>query len=1051
MKKTSPFIIYDAAAGSGKTYTLVKEYLKIILNSKKEGYYKHLLAITFTNKAVTEMKQRIIDNLVLFSQPDAIENPSEMATQIAGETGLTSIQIQTQSKKIVKHLLHHYSNLNIETIDHFNHRLIRTFARDLKLSGNFEVCLDTSKLVSEAVDQLISKAGEDPNTTKVLLDFALEKTDDDKSWDISKDIVKTAGLLFNENDAIHIAKLKEKTLKDFTTFKHEILYKKKFLSEKIQNIAANTLQLIEESGLQYDDFSSKFLPNYFLKLKAGSFNVTFGLKWQEDMNNKPLYPGRVKKDTPEIAIIIDEITPVFISNFEETKELVPQILLLNSMLKNIIPLSVINLVNAEIDIIKEEKNVLPISEFNSLINNEIKDQPVPFIYERMGERYRHFFIDEFQDTSLLQWDNLKPLIDNALSQQFQNEETGSLLLVGDAKQSIYRWRGGLPEQFIGLCNDDNPFSIDKDIRQLPKNYRSYDEIIKFNNDFFTFIASYFGDPVHKELYGLGNRQQANKKKGGYVHFKFIESQNKEEKDELYAKHIFQTIVNLKERGYEESEICILTRKRKDGIVLGAYLLEQGISIISSETLLLKHSSLVQVLVDSLTLSLYPENEEIKINLLNFLHQHFSIKEEKHTFFNKFLTISTKDFSQLLNFYGIDFDISIMQSVPLYQSCEYCIRKFKLDLKADAYLFEFMDIVFEFEQQPKTSKILFLEEWEAQKENSSIPISSGKKGIQLMTIHKAKGLEFPIVLFPYADLNIYKEIEAKAWFPVTNDQSGFEETLINFNKDVEKYGAFGEEIYQKRRNTLELDNFNLLYVTLTRAIEQLYVYAEKPKEMKDNYPTSYNHLFVGFLKSIGQWNKTKDTYEFGSPIKLSFEKKSSKKKSFIPNFISTSPLKHNINIVTTEASVWETDAEKALFTGTLLHDTMEMIKNKEDVDFVFEDLINSGVIPLEVLQSLKETVSIIVTHPELSHFFEFSEKVINERDIITSAGTILRPDRLNFNKDNSVTVIDYKTGAPNTKHHAQINGYALALEEMGYNISEKILIYSINKDIVINKV
>lgn len=363
----------------------------------------------------------------------------------------------------------------------------------------------------------------------------------------------------------------------------------------------------------------------------------------------------------------------------------------------------------------------------------------------------------------------------------------------------------------------------------------------------------------------------------------------------------------------------------------------------------------------------------------------------------------------------------------------------------------MDIVFEFEQQPKTSKILFLEEWEAQKENSSIPISSGKKGIQLMTIHKAKGLEFPIVLFPYADLNIYKEIEAKAWFPVTIDQSGFEETLINFNKDVEKYDAFGEEIYQKRRNTLELDNFNLLYVTLTRAIEQLYIYAEKPKEVKDNYPTSYNHLFAGFLKSIGRWKKTKDTYEFGSPIKLSFEKKSSKKKSFIPNFISTSPLKHNINIVTTEASVWETDAEKALFTGTLLHDTMEMIKNKEDVDFVFEDLINSGVIPLEVLQSLKETVSIIVTHPELSHFFEFSEKVINERDIITSTGTILRPDRLNFNKDNSVTVIDYKTGAPNKKHHAQINGYALALEEMGYNISEKILIYSINKDIVINKV
>ncbi len=1047
MEKKVPFVIYDAAAGSGKTFTLVKEYLKIILQAKNEGYYKYILAITFTNKAVAEMKQRIINSLFVFSQEGIRNNPPEMAIQIAEETDLSLKKIQTQSKKVLKHLLHNYSSFSVETIDSFNHRLIRTFARDLKLSGNFEVSLDIPKLINEAVDQLISKAGENPKTTKALIDYALEKTDDDKSWDISKDIAKASGLLFIENDFVHIEKLKKKSFDEFLIFKEQLFIKRKGLTKRIKEIAENTLQLIEEAGLEFTDFSSGYLPKHFQKLASGKFDLNFKAKWQEALGEKPLYPGRVLKEAPELAAVLDELEPSFIENFNDSKKLAYQELLVKSMLKSVTPLSVINLVNQEIEAIKEEQNILPISEFNHLIYNEIKNQPTPFIYERLGERYRHFFIDEFQDTSLLQWQNMIPLIENALS--YRDETQGSLLLVGDAKQSIYRWRGGLPEQFIGLCDASNPFQTEKELLHLTVNYRSCKEIIEFNNEFFSFISKHFGDSNHEKLYISGNQQKSTNKKGGYVKFEFIDSKNKEETHKMYAEKAHESITSLLGNGFEEKDICILTRRKADGILLGTYLQEQGITIVSSETLLLQHSLTVQFLIDCLTINLFPNNEEVKINFLEFLHQHLSVTEEKHTYF---LNLLNEDvFSNYLKD-KLNFSFNKMQSLSLYDSFEYCIRIFKLDGIADAYLFGFMDLVFDFEQQPKAGKISFLEDWELQKEKASIPVSEGVNGIQLMTIHRAKGLEFPVVLFPYADIDIYYEKEPKSWFPVKDKDFDFDETLIYSNiNSIKEFGDEGKEIYKLQKHTLELDNLNLLYVTLTRAEAQLYIYTKKPNEIKDNKIKTYNQFFSEFLKHKGLWEEEKDIYEFGTLLSTSTKINESETKIILPDYISTPPEEHNLNVVTADAFLWDTEKEEAISSGTLLHEIMEKIKHEEDLVLVFEELENESEIYLEEMQSLRNAITSIVTHPKLNHFYKSSEEILNEKKIITSDGKILIPDRLNFHNDNSVTIIDYKTGASNKKHEIQINSYERALIEMGYRVSEKILIYSSSEGIVVNKV
>ena len=445
MQLNSSFTIYNASAGSGKTYTLVKAYLKILFSSSNQYLFKNILAITFTNKAVAEMKERIIDMLKTFSEAAILKTSSSMFNDICEELEIEPKELHEKSKKLLNTIIHNYAAFDISTIDGFTHKLIRTFAHDLKLPLNFEVELDQDLLLNEAVDSLIAKAGTDDALTKILVDFAIEKADDDKSWDVSFDFNKIAKLLVNENDMPFIETLKHKTLSDFKGLKANL--KKDIVSFEKQIIeeAQSVLTLIEEAGLEFGDFSRGSLPKHFQNLVNKKFDVNFDLNWQIDLlENNPLYPKKVSDD---VASIINQIQPRLVNAFKNTKQFVFHLKFLKAFYKNVTPLSVLNAINNELNILKIEQNKMLISEFNSIISKEIQNQPTPFIYERIGEKFKHYFIDEFQDTSVLQWENLIPLLDNSLS-----AENGTTMLVGDAKQAIYRWRGGKAEQFIDLFN-----------------------------------------------------------------------------------------------------------------------------------------------------------------------------------------------------------------------------------------------------------------------------------------------------------------------------------------------------------------------------------------------------------------------------------------------------------------------------------------------------------------------------------------------------------------------------------------------------------------------
>ncbi len=1044
MQQSSPFTIYNASAGSGKTYTLVKEYLKILFASNHPEPFKRILAITFTNKAVAEMKSRIVDTLKTFADETVLKSNDSMFKSISNELEIDPAKLHTKAKLLLNSILHNYAAFDISTIDGFTHKLIRTFAHDLRLPLNFEVELDQDALLNEAVDSLIAKAGNDDELTKILVDFAIEKADDDKSWDVAFDFKKIAKLLVNENDMPYIKSLEDKTLNDFKTLKSQLKKEISELEKSIVENATTILELIEESGLEFKDFSSSFLPKHFEKLANGNFTVSFGTKWQEDIETKTLYPKRV---TDAIATIIEQIQPQLAASFNATKQAVFHLKFLKAFYKNVTPLSVLKVINNELQLLKEDQNKMLISEFNSIISNEIAEQPTPFIYERLGEKFKHYFIDEFQDTSVMQWGNLIPLLENSLS-----GINGSTILVGDAKQAIYRWRGGKAEQFINLFNKKNtPFQIKQQVKTLEENYRSHKAVVEFNNGFFKFLShQVFNNEDYAALYENAH-QNITKSNEGYVSLSFLEISKDDDRDEIFTKSVFNTIQHCLAKGFSLQNICVLVRKKKEGVAIADYLSQNNIPIISSETLLINNSPEVAFTNNLLQLLIQPNNNEVKIKVLNYLTALFNI-EDKHDFFSKHINLSTEKLLKSLDIYNVYIDNNALLQLPLYELTETIIRDFNLVKQSNAYIQFYLDVVLDFSQKKGSDISSFLEYFDKKKDSLSIISPIGQNAVQIMTIHKSKGLEFPVVIFPYADLDIYKEIEPKEWFSLDKERyNEFSHTLLNYNKDFENYGEEGLRLYNKHKSEQELDNINLIYVTLTRAIEQMYIISTKDISSKGVANSKkYSGLLINYLQNKGIWNESEDHYSFGNSEKTSEDIVNDKRILLHKEFISTAKENHNIKVITKSGLLWDTHQQKAIEKGNLIHDIMAQIKTSDDVDFVIDDFLKSSMINNEQAIAIGETIKNLLIHPKLQDYYTANYTIYNERDIISKDGIIIRPDRIVINSKNEAVIIDYKTGEQDKKHEQQLQSYQDVLEAMKISVQKKILIY-INDDILVKDI
>ncbi|CAM3467833.1 DNA 3'-5' helicase [Flavobacterium longum] len=1033
------FSIYDASAGSGKTYALVKEYLKIILTSAQEDTYRNILAITFTNKAVHEMKSRIVGSLSEFAKEQPSEKAQNLMRDIAAEAKLPLQEIQSKSRSIIRHIIHNYAAFDISTIDKFTHRVIRTFAHDLNLPTTFDVSLDTENLVAEAVDALIAQAGENPTLTDLLVDFTMEKTDDDKSWDISREIAETGKLILNDNNRNELQHFKGREIPEFMKIKAQLSGEVEKLELASASLAVEIWESIERNGINPASFSRGTFPNHIRSVIAREINDKRYSAPDEIAINK----------TAADRSLIENLIPSWLDILGQIYRNYEKLGFYRAFLKNITPLSLLNTVNAELTRIQQEQQILSIAEFNKLIYEHIQNQPAPFIYERMGEKYRHFFIDEFQDTSELQWQNLIPLIDNALSSEDLDGRRGSLMIVGDPKQSIYRWRGGKAEQFIALSKTHNPFNNpEKELFTLGRNHRSYSQVVDFNNDFFRFLSGEFEHEDYRDLYENRSRQQVNDKTGGYVELQFIPKDVDEEepidKEDLYVNAVFETISRCRDQGFSYGEIAVLTRKRDHGVAVANFLTAHGIPIISSETLIIANATEVRFIVNLLRYLRNGNDIESKALFLQYIGRHLQDTMPLHDFLAAGVAkVNEKEFEDWLSAFGetnAPLSFQDIRKKSLYEAVEFVVSRFVVS-PGNAYVQYFLDIVLERDMKAQGGISEFLEYWDRNAEKFSIPSPEHADAVRIMTIHKSKGLEFPVVIFPFAEENFALKPKDKLWLDSDESVLGLPKVLVDNTSAVEAFGSEASAVFKQKKQEELLDNINVLYVALTRAEEQLFVISAMNLTGKERMPAKNNlsSFFIRYLMEKNLFNETELRYVFGKSTRLSV--KTTAEKSTLPLPVLTAFLPPNaIRIAQRESLMWGTKQQEAIEYGNVVHEILSSIATAADVAAAVTRAVESGLITAAQRQDIDETIGRIISHESLREFYAGQYKVLSEKTIIRKDQSPVKPDRIVLVAEREVYLLDYKTGAHHPKYIAQLESYQHALESMGYRVSKKVLVY-----------
>lgn len=1009
---SQPFKIYNASAGAGKTYTLVFEFLSILLQKSDADSFKEILAITFTNKAANEMKERIIAQLQKLAKGELSD---EEIKRFEEKTGLSKEKIQVKSQAILTSILHNYALFSVSTIDKFNLRLMRSFSQDMGLSLNFDVEMDVNDILKESVDVLFSDLKENNDLSDLISKIAIENLEEDKHWDVSKDITEKAGKLFQDKFLEELKSFEKIPLKKLIEFREKA--KTNYFSSKkaILKTAQEVVDYCESKGLKTEDFKYKKtgVLSFYEKTLSGVIGL-YGARQEGLIEKNDVLDN---KNHP----LKDELMSLLTEKYTEIHQQVLQYFFWEKVYKNINPVTAINEIDKKLDEIKQENNILLISEFNKIISENIKDQPTPFIYEKIGNRYKNYFIDEFQDTSNLQWENLKPLVDNAIATD------DFVMIVGDPKQSIYRFRGGNPELMIGLYNsDDERISTE----ELPKNWRSYDEVINFNNLLYTEIAKSLDNEHYQRLYLDGNKQETNHKKGGYVQVDYLETPERGSGlkffDDVIIPNLIKNIRTCQENGFKYSEMAILVRQKAEGRKIAEALAEENIDVISNESLSLNHSSEVQLLLSFIRFISDKENNEFRADLLlNLNHHNLISSEDISEFYKDTINQKTTDFISIVKEKGVDLSFIELPFKTLYDQVSAAIRAFGLDKKGDSYITFFMDELLNFQQKKEVTAAAFIEFWDLKGEDKSIAMPEGNEAIQLMTIHKSKGLEFPVVFLPAATWN---SKTSGVWIPLGEEP--VEKLYVDKLKstDLLPEEVLPEIIEEEMQS--ELDTLNMLYVATTRAVEQLYI----GTQFTDKESSVQTINYFNMLKNISELNNNSIT--FGDIKRVSKPKEKESETQAIP-YIATE-WTNKIKVSKEHTLLWDEKRAESIDYGNKIHAILEKLNHVEEASELLDKFELQGFISNDEKQNISSELDKIFANPELEKIFN-SPEFLNERDFVSPSGLIFRPDRLVKMKDGWV-LIDYKTGEHLQKHKNQVNEYAENLKSLGYDINKKYLLY-----------
>jgi len=1029
---------------------------------KNPDDYRHILALTFTNKATEEMKTRIVESLISLSKD---ENDS-LKKILIEECKLDDIPHKAQ--QALDNILHDYSNFSVSTIDSFFNRIIRSLAREINLPLRMEVKIEQDEVITEITSQLLSEISTDPELMQWLTDFAIQKIGDDKGWNIENEIHGIAGELFKENSIEGHAHNREE-IKQFYKELREI---KNRFEGQMKSFGSEGMKAMQSAGLEIKEFAygESGVAKYFDKIRMNVSGEAYkpGKRVVDARNDSSKWSSKTSPKKKEIQDAAEKtLQPLLERIFVFIESEYAVYLGATEVLKKIFLLGIVEDLKKKLTAYRDENSMLFISDTPKFLAKVISEEETPFVYEKSGIRYHHFLVDEVQDTSDLQWKNIKPLILHALSSGHFG------MVVGDAKQSIYRWRGGnmnLLESQIEKDLSGFRSIISKD--NLGTNYRSRKTIVDFNNSFFTGVPSVInqhlemeGEKMMDKAYSITASQEVPdvSDTGGYVEIHPVEENNNDEntwKDKAKEK-MREGIESVLARGYDYRDVAVLVRTNSEGDDVATFLIEKGITnVVSPDSLLLHRSAEVRFL---LNLLIFLDDNRNAIAKSEILYYHSimqpGVVNNLHGIFSGGYKTSNSKYKNTPTLFETEhMDVSMfsktlppaftsgvraLSKLPLYELAEQLVGIFALP-RTDAYVLRFLELILEFSSKHDASIRSFLTWWNDSNAAEKISVVTSETGnaIRIMSIHKSKGLQFPVVFMPFADWKLTPDSRDVMWVESSD------EPFSRFGKNPVSPGkAMNDSVFSKsyRQETIQAvtDNINLMYVAFTRAEEELHVFIPG-SEIKELNTTG--KLTRKVIESTPVWsgNMNGDVLKLGT----AGEKRKKNKKVKVPaekfeqvNYPSLHwQKKIRLSLKSDElVEIMSSTVKRAINYGVLVHRVMSSIEKAGDADRAVEKLHSEGIITGTEKQKLLDEINLLMEVKEIAAFFSEGYKVMNEQEIILPGGEMLRPDRVLI-KDNKAIVIDFKTGKEHPSHSKQVTGYAEALEKMKFESIEKYLIY-----------
>jgi len=1074
-----PLKILQASAGSGKTFSLTAHYLTLLFDNELK--YREVLAVTFTNKATEEMKSRILSvlrSLALGEKSAAVFR--EMILQ--AHPDLNPKMLQEHAHQIYRRILHDYSRFAINTIDGFVQQVIRSFTFELGLDAGYKLEMNLDKVKQSLADKLNARLDEKPELLQWIINLALDRVGDNKSWNYRRELLDLTGEIFKERYQPFENALKEL---DAATLFQDLMKLTRtriaLFEEKFKVLSTEALTVWEQSGVQAGDLHKKSVNplNKLAKLIAGDTEF-----WEKSLKKFIDSPGEYQKGgnlTATVAALYNRLNPVLLSLqdfFTTETELYEAAKAINA---NLYYLRLMQEMAGLLKDYREENQTLLISDAQYLLKGITADQRdnPSFIWEKMGNRYKNFLFDEFQDTSAFQWDNFLPLLQNALA-----EATGRLsdhLIVGDVKQSIYRWRNGDWRILLHQAKKDiGEYNVAS--QSLEENYRSAANIIDFNNHLFqeipqilqTLINNKVLEDGSSELYdnwwktsGLDHiipnaYQQSFQKKasstlpGGSVEVLFLPVEN----NAYRASQVRETaLLQLSEKlndwigsgRYEAGQICVLVRSNREAReVIGHLMADQqarkinqeetgeifgNYEVLSGEALLINNNSAVKLLVSTLQL-MVTQNEQSTLykGLCVALYYKqlgksvpagawISIKD---TPVNKMQNLLPPQLCR--NFYT-------WQQLPLNELAEQLIAVFGLDTQSQhlPYLFAFRDMLARFTQQGELGITRFLEWWEEEGRLKSLPSGTQNDAVQVMTVHKSKGLAFDVVMLPFCSWDL--DGMANSIFWVDTQETPYEmlrSVPVNYKKALGK-SAFSKAYFEEMLFNL-MDALNMLYVAVTRTRNHLYITA--PGQGKNDCKTSMaGDLILEALKiPVAGLNAQliADSFIIDEPVtKKTGIKEASAGKIQLKKY----PVSQRLSQALAGKKVWTKldllSGDAAQHKGIILHELLARTMDLAKLPKVISEMQQEGLIREAEKEGIKINALNVLQNPQLKALLGKPYQNLSEQTIIDSKGESYRPDKVLIGND-EVLIIDFKfTAGQRPEHFTQVKAYRKLLTDMGY--------------------